>query len=133
VTPDDVQRWLDRYVEAWQTYDPGRIGDLFSADAEYAFHPWDVPLRGREAIVRSWLEPSGPASQRDEPGTWTASYRPWAVEAQRAVVVGSTTYWSDAAHSRAERTYENVWLVEFDADGRCRAFVEHYMKRPQRA
>jgi ketosteroid isomerase-like protein len=132
MTPAAVQAWLDRYVDAWRTYDEQEIGDLFSEDAEYRFHPWDgQPLRGRAAIVRSWLEPEGPASARDEPGTWTASYRPWAVDGDRAVMVGSTTYWTDASQSQVDKVYENAWLLEFDADGRCRRFVEHYMKRPQ--
>lgn len=130
MTPTEVQRWLDRYVDAWQTYDEAKIGDLFSQDAEYLFHPWDEPLRGRTAIVRSWLEPRGPASTRDAPGTWTAEYRPWAVEGDRAVMVGRTTYWTDATQSEVDKVYENAWLLEFDASGRCRRFVEHYMKRP---
>ena len=29
------QRWLDAYVEAWRTYDPAGIGELFGEDAEY--------------------------------------------------------------------------------------------------
>ena len=44
-----VQDWLDRYLEAWRTYDPALIGDLFSEDAEYRFHPFGEPVRGREA------------------------------------------------------------------------------------
>ncbi len=51
---DDVQGWLDRYVEAWQSYDPGAIGDLFSADADYRYHPNDEPVRGRDAIVADY-------------------------------------------------------------------------------
>ena len=31
MTHDDVQEWLDRYVEAWRSYDEAAIGDLFSA------------------------------------------------------------------------------------------------------
>jgi hypothetical protein len=131
LTPREVQGWLDHYVEAWQTYDEGQIGDLFSEDAEYRFHPWDSPLRGRAAIVQSWLEPSGATSERDAPDTWTAAYRPWAVDGNRAVAVGATTYWTDATQSQVDKVYENVWLLEFDADGRCLRFVEHYMKRPQ--
>jgi hypothetical protein len=131
MTPGDVQGWLDHYVEAWKRYDERLIGELFCEDAEYLFHPWDSPLRGRAAIVRSWLEPSGPASERDAPGTWSAVYRPWAVDGKRAVAVGTTTYWTDASQSRVDKIYEKVWLLEFDADGRCRRFVEHYMKRPQ--
>ena len=61
----NVQTWLDAYVEAWRTYDRDAIADLFNADASYAYHPYDAePLRGRDAIVASWLE------ERDEPGSW---------------------------------------------------------------
>ena len=28
-------------------------------------------------------------------------------------------------------TYLNVFLIEFDGEGRCRAFVEYYMKEPE--
>ena len=34
----DVQSanaWLNRYIEAWKSYDPQAIGDLFSEDAVY--------------------------------------------------------------------------------------------------
>ena len=33
------QDWLDRYVDAWKTYDPDKIGSLFSEDVEYLYHP----------------------------------------------------------------------------------------------
>jgi hypothetical protein len=36
-----AQLWLDAYVRAWETYDPAAIGDLFTEDAEYRWHPWD--------------------------------------------------------------------------------------------
>jgi len=54
-----VQAWLDRYSEAWQTYEPDAIRDLFSAAAEYRYHAWDAPLVGREAILADWLNPEG--------------------------------------------------------------------------
>jgi ketosteroid isomerase-like protein len=133
MTPDQVQAWLDAYVEAWQTYDQASIEALFSEDAEYRFHPWDEPLRGRTAIVDSWLNPSGgPASSRDEPGTWAAEYHPFAVAGRRAVAIGWTAYYEDATQQVLERTYENNWLLEFDETGRCRSFVEYFMKRPAR-
>ena len=52
-----VQEWLDKYVEAWRTYEPERIRDLFSEGALYFYSPWDENsyLRGREAIVADWL------------------------------------------------------------------------------
>jgi hypothetical protein len=58
-----VAEWLDGYVRAWGSYDPDEIGALFSQDAVYAYNPFDEPVRGREAIVASWLD------DRDELGT----------------------------------------------------------------
>ncbi|MFN8376623.1 MAG: hypothetical protein U0694_27600 [Anaerolineae bacterium] len=40
-----VQHWLDRYVEAWMTYDEQQIGDLFSEDAEYYYSAYSQPLK----------------------------------------------------------------------------------------
>lgn len=33
MTHDDVQAWLDKYLEAWRTYDVEKISELFSEDA----------------------------------------------------------------------------------------------------
>ncbi len=52
---DGFAAWLDRYVSAWRTYDPVAIGDLFSVDATYRYHPEDEPIMGRAAIVADWL------------------------------------------------------------------------------
>jgi hypothetical protein len=123
-----VQAWLDRYVEAWRTYDPALIGELFSADAEYRYHPWDEPIVGREAIVRSWLSPDGDASSRDEPGTYDAQYEAWAVDGDRAVAVVGSWYWTDATRSTLDRAFRNCYLLRFDADGRCASFTELFME-----
>jgi hypothetical protein len=42
-----LQEWLDKYVEAWRTYVPEKIGNLFSEDALYFYSPFDEqnPLR----------------------------------------------------------------------------------------
>ncbi len=118
-----MQRWLDDYVEAWRTSDPDAIGALFSEDAQYRYHPWDDPLDGRAAIVGSWL------ADRDEPGSWTAEYRPWAIEGDRAVAVGVSRYLA-ADRAAVEREYHNVFLCRFDDDGLCREFTEIFLRRP---
>ncbi|HET7026650.1 MAG TPA: nuclear transport factor 2 family protein [Candidatus Limnocylindrales bacterium] len=128
MTRDDVQGWLDRYIAAWRTYDRAAIGALFSADAEYRYHPWDAPLVGRDEIVRSWIEPEGPNSARDEPGTYEASYEPFAVDGHGAVAIGWTTYLG--AGGEVERTYDNCFLLRFADDGSCRSFTELFMLRP---
>lgn len=132
MTRDDVQAWLDRYVAAWESYDPASVGELFSEDAEYRYHPADAPIVGRDAIVRSWVEPDGDASSRDDLGTYAAHYEPFAVDGGRAVAVGWSRYWTDASRSVERTTYDNCFLLEFDGAGRCRAFTEFFRERPAR-
>jgi hypothetical protein len=122
-----VARWLTDYIEAWRSYDAAAIGGLFSEDALYRYHPWDQPtpshVRGRDAIVASWL------GDQDAPGSWTAEYRPWLVHDDRAVAVGVSRYLGSDG-STVEAEYQNVFLLVFDDEGRCREFSELYMKRP---
>jgi uncharacterized protein (TIGR02246 family) len=130
VTRDEVQAWLDRYIAAWATYDADAIADLFTDDATYRFHPSDDGFVGRDAIVNAWLEPHGDASARDEPGTWDAQYEPFTVDGDRAVAVGWSRYYTDTSRETLENVWDNVYLLEFAPDGRCRAFVESYVQRP---
>ena len=110
-----VQAWLDAYILAWQSYDAGAIADLFAVDATYGYQPWAEPIRGRDAIVASWL------SVKDEPDSWEAEYRPFVVAENRAVAVGATRYANGDVFS-------NMFQLIFDQDGRCTEFVEWYMK-----
>jgi ketosteroid isomerase-like protein len=115
--PEAVQTWLDDYVEAWRSYDPRAIANLFAEGATYAYNPWDEPIRGRDAIVADWL------SEKDEPGSWHAEYRPFVTTKNRAVAVGQTRY-SDG------KVYFNIWQLAFDEDARCSEYVEWYMVPP---
>lgn len=133
MTRDDAQAWLDGYVDAWRTYDPKAIGALFSENAEYRYHPWDDPVRGRDAIVADWLSPDGDPGGRDEPGTYDAGYEPWAIDGDRVVAVGTSTYWTAIDRSTVERVYSNVYLIDFDVEGLCRSFIELFMKHPDGA
>ena len=117
MTEDNVQRWLDAYIEAWRSYDPAAIADLFSGDATYGYNPWDDPIQGRDAIVSWWRD------EPDEPGSWEASYRPHLIEGSRAITIGETRY-ADG------KVYSNLFELTFARDGRCRGFVEWYMRRP---
>jgi hypothetical protein len=128
ITHQHVQEWLDAYVRAWETYDEAAIADLWTDDAEYRYRPNEEPVVGRDEIVRSWLNPGGSESSRDEPGTWLGEYVPYAVDGSRAVAVGTSTYWSDATRSKLESVYYNNWLLEFGDDGRCRSFTEYWMQ-----
>jgi ketosteroid isomerase-like protein len=120
MTHDEVQAWLDAYVAAWRSYDRAEIGALFAQDASYAYRPWDAGdalRRGRDAIVRSWLE------EPDAAGSWQAEYHPLLVEGDRAVATGVTRYVSG-------KVFDNLWVLRFDDTSRCTEFVEWYMRRP---
>lgn len=114
------QAWLDGYVAAWKSYDRQQIADLFARDAQYRYHPQDDPVRGREAIVDSWLE------ETDEPGTYDAHYEPLAIDGDVYVARGVTRYFDAAGKLRDE--YHNVYVCRFDHDGRCTDFTEYWIQ-----
>ena len=153
----EVDRWLRAYVEAWKTYDGEQIGDLFSEDVQYRYHPYDEPVLGRAELVRSWLgEASDPgtsdpgtsdpgtsdpgtsdsgasdsgASDRDKPGTYDAAYRAVAVDGDVAVATGTSTYLSGPG-GPVEEIFDNCFVMRFDSAGRCREFTEWYVRRPR--
>jgi ketosteroid isomerase-like protein len=119
---DQVQAWLDDYISAWRSGDTDAIGVLFTEDAVYAYRPWDsekTTVRGRDAIVASWLE------DPDDPELWEASYRPYAVDGDRAVSVGWTRYLPEG--DDPEKVYRNAFLLRF-VDGACAEFREFYVR-----
>ena len=127
----DVDRWLQAYVAAWQSYDRAQIEALFAEDVTYRYHPYDEPVRGRAAVVASWLgEDAGAgASTRDQPGTYDADYRAVAVDGPVAVATGNSRYRKEAG-GPVEETFDNCFVIRFDQDGRCIDYTEWYMKRP---
>ena len=116
---EDVSAWLDRYVAAWKSGDRDDIESLFSEDARYRYHAYDEPIVGARAIADSWLE------DPDAPDSFDASYDYYAVDGDAAVAVGTSSYLGEAA-----RVYDNVFVLRFDAGGRCCDFTEWYTKRP---
>ncbi len=117
-TEDQVQAWLDAYVAAWRSNDRDEILALFADDVSYAYHPYDEPLRGPDAVADSWLE------NPDDPDTWQAAYAPVLIKGDEAIATGESRY-TDG------EVFSNLWQLEFDADGRCRRFVEWYLLQPK--
>ncbi len=113
-----VQAWVDGYVRAWNSNDPTVIGGLFTEDAAYYTEPYSQPWRGRDQIVRQWLD------RKDEPGETQFRWRPLTVSQELAVVQGTTVYRSPP------RTYSNLWVIRLDPEGRCTEFTEWWMQHP---
>jgi uncharacterized protein (TIGR02246 family) len=108
--------WVERYVVAWNSNDPRDIGSLFTADAEYFTEPYAAPWRGREEIVRGWLD------AKDEPGETEFSYEMIAVQDDLGILKGRTIY------KTPPREYVNLWEITLDSGGRATRFVEWWMK-----
>ena len=118
-----VGEWLTIYQEAWLTYDPATIAGLFSEDASYRYHPYDEPIRGRDAIVESWLE------DPDKQGTYEGAYQPLMVAGDNAIATGTSTY--RTTDGSVDSIYDNCFVLRFDDGGRCAEFTEWYMRRPK--
>jgi len=114
---EQIDDWVRRYVAAWTSNEPEAIGDLFTPDAEYRYHPWDEPVVGTAAIAASWLE------GKDEPGEW--SFESWtvAVQGDRGIVEGRTVY-------LAGQVYRNLWIIDLAEEGRAARFTEWYLAEP---
>jgi hypothetical protein len=111
---DRVRDWLDGYERAWRS--PGTVGlrELFTDDATYSTAPYRQPHEGLPAIAELWeAEREGP----DE--AFTMSSEIVAVDGDIAVVRVDVDYAGPPALE-----YRDLWLIEFAADGRCRAFEE---------
>jgi hypothetical protein len=119
---ESVQVWLNKYVEAWRTYDPEQIADLFSEDALYFYSPFDehVPVRGRDAIVADWRK------EPDAADSWEARYIPVAVEGNVGVAQGRTRYFN--SDGTIKREFDNIFVLHFDEAGRCARFTEWFMQ-----
>ena len=127
VTPDraTVQRWLDAYVRAWQSYEPGEIANLWTDDATWLY-PFGVRAQGRDAIVAQWMAERESFAR----SAYNARYQPIAIDGDIVVTHGRTRFF-DARTGAVLTDYDNVWVLRFGPDGRCAEFHEWYAARPK--
>lgn len=123
LTRDQFGSWLGGYIEAWRSYDPDAIGALFAPDATYSYRAGSSVVRGREAIVASWLEDPDPAD------TWDAHYEPLAIDQEVHVAIGWSRYFDADGAVRDE--YSNIFVCRFDSAGACVEFTEWWMRVPK--
>jgi hypothetical protein len=46
-----------------------------------------------------------------------------------AVVNGRSRYFKDPSRTELTKEWDNIFIIEFDDDGRCRSFREWYVAR----
>jgi hypothetical protein len=112
----DAQKWLEGYIEAWESNDPDDIGRIFTVDAQYFTAPYRQPWSGREQIISGWL------GRKDEPGDYEFEYEILGLSEDTAFIRGWTKYPKQGAE------YSNLWLVRLDDQGQCYEFIEWWMQ-----
>jgi hypothetical protein len=112
-----VRNWIEGYIKAWESNDPGQIGALFSDQALYYTGPFDEPWQGRDGIVAGWLK------RKDAPGTYSFRYEVLSAGDDVGIVRGWTEYFDP------KREYSNIWLIRFDDQNRSKEFTEWWVQR----
>lgn len=106
--PGGFRGWLDRYVDAWRSNDPADVAALFAEDAVYSYGPFREEARGRDEIVRRWVDGGV------QPGL-ELSVQPLALEGDRGVAHWRASF--DADDGRVE--LDGILVCDFDTERRC--------------
>ncbi|MGH2710766.1 MAG: YybH family protein [Actinomycetota bacterium] len=110
----EIEDWVRRYIDAWESNDPEAIGKLFTDDARYYTAPYRPPWSGRQGIVDGWLD------RKDEPGEWRFSFEVLGIDGDLGFVKGVTTY--------DDGDYSNLWVIHLADDGLASEFTEWWME-----
>jgi ketosteroid isomerase-like protein len=111
--------WLERYFDAWASNDPAEFSGLFAEDAVYSYGPFREQTRGRDAIVRAWVEGGVPSELRTD-------VEPIAVAGDRGVAHWRVSFRDD---SGSEVEVDGILVCDFDETGRCGLHREWYDRR----
>lgn len=111
---DRFEDWIERYEHAWRTAGTEPLAGLFTPEATYLPDPYAEPVAGLEAIGVFWE-----AEREGADEAFTMAAELVAVEGDVAVARIEVDYGDPP-----ERSYRDLWVIELDPDGRCRAFEE---------
>jgi ketosteroid isomerase-like protein len=114
VTRTDAEQWVAGYVAAWRAPGTDGLGALFAEGAQYLHSPYAEPIVGLVAIGQMWEE------EREGPDeVFTFESRVLVMEGDTAVVRALVRYGSPV-----RQEYTDLWVVQFEQDGRCIFFEE---------
>jgi SnoaL-like domain len=107
---DVVEKWIEKYVHAWNTSAHKDIEALFTKAAEYHERPYVTDWIGRDEIVQGW-------QSRDEwqKNGWTFDWEILMIIGDTAAVRGRGIYAEFGA-------FDNLWTLTFASNGRVDTF-----------
>jgi ketosteroid isomerase-like protein len=107
--------WAARYFDAWKSNDRAMVESLFTEDAVYYYGPFREPARGRDEIVRRWIENG---AQRNV----STAYEVIAASGDTAVIHWTVSFDTDQGMT----SMDGVIIGKFDDRGACREHREWY-------
>ena len=109
-----VAAWVEGYERAWRSPGTNQLAELFSPDVSYVPSPWAPAVKGLDELARFW------EAGRDGPDEqFTLASDVVAVEGNTAVVRLSVDYLGPDT-----TRWRDLWVLEFNVDGRCARFEE---------
>jgi ketosteroid isomerase-like protein len=108
-----VESWIAGYELAWRTPGTDSLAELFTPDVSYAQSPWGPVVYGLGALAEFW---EANRVSADEPFSMRAGVV--AVDGDTAVVRVEVDY------AATGKRWRDIWIIELDHDGRCRAYEE---------
>jgi hypothetical protein len=106
--------WIDGYERSWRTAGTAHLASLFTEDAHYRHSPYEQPVSGLPAIAGDWEQERDGADE-----AFAMSAEVVALDGDTGVAKVLVRYGEPTAQE-----YQDLWLVRFAADGRCRSFEE---------
>jgi ketosteroid isomerase-like protein len=117
-----LEKWLAGYERAWESRDAARAAELFTPNASYHEMPFEAPKAGQAGIREYWA--SVTADQRDI----DFKSQVISVTGQTGVAHWSATFTAPSTGARVE--LDGVFVLKFDADGRCSELREWWHLKP---
>lgn len=111
MTYDQVDKWIEKYVEAWRDNDAPKLAGLFSNQATYKETPWSNTIQGLSNIEKFWKEVC--SSQ----GDFETRSKIIAVKGATAEVHLNVMYKSDKPSK-----WQDVWVLTFNSEGLCDSY-----------
>lgn len=109
-----VADWIEAYERVWRSEGTDALDQLFAAEADYSTGPYERAHLGLDAIKAMW---ESERASHDE--TFDMHSEIVAVEGDTGVVRVAVHY-----EEPRQQEYRDLWIVRFDADGRCVHFEE---------
>ena len=107
-----IEDWVAAYEALWRAPGTEMLAEIFAPEVVYLTSPWGRPVHGLQAVAELW------EAERDgHDAQFTMESRVLAVDGATAVVRAEVEY---AAGGR----WRDLWVLTFDAQGRCASFEE---------